>query len=239
MGMFDDIVTGVSENIEINGYPFYAENINGKEPFNRREYQFKQVVNGTLVARRGKYIQRKFSFQTTVYHKNRPDQHDKILAEICSKPVEIISPSMGGKFQGIVTFSKSIDEGSKYHTDYDVEIVEVPGKKSRIPGEKQLVVPAVKKVTPEKTKKLSEEDKKLFDKLSKCKLPFSKKSKSNCVKLLQSKLISLGFLDKKHKTGKYDKKTIEAVKKLQKASKGKLIIDGEFGKYTLEYMFTI
>lgn len=237
MGMFDDIVTGVSENIEINGYPFYAENIDSQEPFNRRDYEFKPVVNGTLVARRGKYIQRKYSFQTTLYHKNRPDEHDKILAEICSKPVEVISPSMGGKFKAIVTFTKSIDEGSKYHTDYDVDIVEVPTTKSRIPGEKKLVVPAIKKVTPTKGKKLSKEDKKIFDKLSKCKLPFTKNSKSNCVKLLQNKLIELKFLDKKHKTGKYDKKTIQAVKKLQKSSKGKLVIDGEFGKYTLEYMF--
>lgn len=145
MGMYDDIVNGVSENIEIDGYPFYAENIDGEEPVNRREYQFKPILNGTLDARRGKYIQRKFSFMTTMFHERRPDEHDKIIRELSGKEVEIISPSMGGKFKAIVTFRKTIPEGSPYHTEYDVQVVEIPDKKSLIPGENTLVVPDVKK----------------------------------------------------------------------------------------------
>ena len=53
MGMYDDIVTGVSENIKIGGYPFYAENIDSQEPFNRRDYEFDPLLGGTLVCRRG------------------------------------------------------------------------------------------------------------------------------------------------------------------------------------------
>ncbi|WP_296882114.1 peptidoglycan-binding protein [uncultured Methanobrevibacter sp.] len=239
MGMYDDIVTGVSENIKIGGYPFYAENINGSEPFNRRDYEFKPLLNGTLVTRRGKYIQRKFSFSTTLYSATgRPDAHDKILRELQSKPVEVISPAMGGIFKAVVTFSKSIQEGSKYHTDYDVDITEVPEKKSNIPGETPLVVPNIKKInaTKKTTKTVSKEEAKLNKSLNKCKVPFRKGQKNNCVKLLQQKLINLGFLDKKHKTGVYDTRTVNAVKSFQRSTKGKLIVDGVFGKSTKKYL---
>ena len=244
MGMFDDIVTGVSENIKIGDYPFYAENIRGEEPFNRREYTFKPILNGTLSAKRGKYIQRKFSFKTTLYHGNgRADKHDKILAEICSKPIRIVSQAMGGSFKGIVTFSKDIGEGSPYHTEYDVDIVEVPDKKSNIPGENVLVVPDVKKVSLKKTESKTttnslntDTNKKVNTSLSKCNVPFRKGQKNNCVKLLQTKLIGLGFLDKKYKTGVYDAKTVEAVKSYQRSTNGKLLVDGIFGKYTRKYL---
>ena len=49
--MYDDILTGVSENIEIMGYPFYAENIQGEEPFNRREIIQKPLLNGTMITK--------------------------------------------------------------------------------------------------------------------------------------------------------------------------------------------
>lgn len=240
MGMYDDIVTGVSENIKIGGYPFYAEHIDGDEPFNRREYDFTPLLNGTLKARRGKYIQRKFSFTTTLYSKNgRPDAHDKILRELQSKPVEIISQAMGGKFKAIVTFSKSIQEGSRYHTEYDVDVTEVPGKTSNIPGETPLIVPDIKKITPTKkttTKTANKEETKLNKSLLKCSVPFRKGQKNNCVKLLQQKLINLGYLNKKFKTGVYDNRTIAAVKAFQRSTNGKLLVDGVFGKYTRQYL---
>ena len=241
MGMYDDIVTGVSENIKIGGYPFYAENIDGDEPFNRRDYEFTPLLNGTLKARRGKYIQRKFSFSTTLYSASgRPDAHDKILMELQSKPVEIISQAMGGKlpFKAIVTFRRNIEEGSRYHTEYDVDIVEVPEKKSNVPGEKQLVVPDIKKIktTKKTTKTLTKEETKLNKSLDKCSVPFRKGQKNQCVKLLQDKLIKLGFLDKKFKTGVYDTRTVSAVKSFQRSTKGKLLVDGVFGKYTRKYL---
>lgn len=244
MGMYDDVVNGISENIEIGGHPFYAENIRGPEPFNRRDYTFKPILNGTLQAKRGKYIQRKFNFKTTVYHANgRPDSFDKTLQELCSKPVEIISPAMSKKpFKAIVIFDRSIDEGSRYHTEYDVEVIEVPGKKSLIPGENTLVVPNIKKVKLSKTKNKtttktdSKTNKKLTTVLSKCNVPFRKGQKNQCVKTLQEKLIDLGYLDKKYKSGVYDAKTIAGVKAFQRSTKGELLVDGVFGKYTRSYL---
>ena len=228
MGMYNDIRKGVSENIEIGGFPFYAENIRGPEPFNRREYTFKPVLNGTLSPRRGKYIQRKFSFSTTVYHKRVYD-HDKVLAKLCSGPVEVISPAMGGRFKAIVTFDKNIPESSPHHTEYDVEIVEIPGKKSRIPGEAHLTVPQVKKIKSENSDELNVS-------LEKCDVPYKNNQRNQCVELLQEKLISLGYLDKNSKTGVYDTVTVDAVKSFQKSTDGKLLVDGVFGKYTRDYL---
>ena len=242
MGMYDDIVKKVSENIKINGYPFYAENIEGQEPFNRREYNFEPVLNGTLTAKRGKYIQRKFSFKTTVYHKKgRHDAHNKILKEIISKPVIVVSRAMGGKFKAVVNFSESIPEASPYHTEYDVDIVEVPDKNSKIVGENRLVVPPIKKISL-KDKSSSKDSSKnktnnnVTVTLGKCKVPFRKGQKNNCVKVLQEKLISLGYLSKRYKSGVYDNTTIEAVKSFQRSTKGQLLVDGVFGKYTRKYL---
>ena len=148
---------------------------------------------------------------------------------------------MGGKFNAIVLFNKTIQDGSPYHTEYDVDIVEIPGKKSNIPGENILTVPAIEKVTVSKNSngKTSKVESKLnanlINQLKKCSVPLRKGQKSVCVKSLQEVLINSGFLNKKYKTGVYDAKTIAAIKSLQKSS-NTLKVDGIFGKYTKEYL---
>ena len=72
--------------------------------------------------------------------------------------------------------------------------------------------------------------------LSKCNVPFRKGQKNQCVKTLQEKLIDLGYLDKKYKSGVYDAKTIAGVKAFQRSTKGELLVDGVFGKYTRSYL---
>ncbi|WP_458456219.1 peptidoglycan-binding domain-containing protein [Methanobrevibacter sp.] len=239
MGMYDDIIEGVSENIEIMGYPFYAENIDGDESFNRRELVRKNILNGTQSVKRGKYIARKYTFTTTLYHPTgRPDAHDQILSEIMSKPVEVISPYMGGIFNAEVIFTKNIPESSPNHITLDVEVNEIPDKESRIPGEVSLVVPEITKVSATKTSKNtldSATNTKLNEQLKKCNVPFRDGQKNDCVKALQEKLIGLGHLDSKYKSGQYDSNTVEAVKSFQK-SNGKLLIDGIFGKYTRDHL---
>ena len=155
MGMYDDIVSGVSETVKIMGIPFYAENINADEPVNRREREFTSILGGTERVSQGKYIHREFSFTTTIFFPTgRPDAYDKTFKEIMSKPVEIRSPYMGGKFNALVTISKSFPENSPNHMDLDVNITEIPGKKSLIPGEK-FTVPKSKKISTKTVVKVS------------------------------------------------------------------------------------
>lgn len=232
MGMYDDIVDGVSANFIINGHQFYAENINGDEPFNRREINFKPLLNGTLVPKKGKYIQRKFSFSTTLYHPTgRPDTHEKILKEIVSKPVEVISPYIGkDSIMAVVVFSPNVDEASPNHMTYDVDITEIPDV-SLINGEGKLQVPEIKTITT--TQGSSTKLKQNRKTLQKCKVPIKKNSKGDCVKAIQYILNAYGYLSKKNMTGKYDNNTVKAVKNLQKAlKKNGLKVSGTVDKKT-------
>lgn len=231
--MYSDAAITTSENISIMGIPFYAENINGEETFNRRETNRQKILGGTEHVTRGKYVSRKYSFTTMIYHPTgRPDVYDNLFREMMSKPVEVISPYMGGKFMAEIIIQRDTEEASPNHFTINVDVEEIPEINSNIPGETKFVVPTVTKVKSKDTK-AEKENKELNKKLSKCKVPFKKNQNNACVKLLQDKLILLGYLDKRNKTGKYDAKTINAVKKYQKSTK-KLLVDGIFGPYTLK-----
>ena len=234
--MYSDASLTVSENISIMNIPFYAEEIRGEETFNRRELNRQKILGGTEHVTRGEYIPRKYSFTTLIYHPlNRPDVYDKIFKEMMSKPVEVISPYMGGKFKAEVIIQKNTEEASPNHFSIDVSVEEIPDTNSNIPGESKFVIPTTNKVNNKnKDSKKDAKNKDLNTKLNKCKVPFKLNQSNNCVNLLQDKLISLGYLDKKNKTGRYDKTTIESVKKYQRSTKGKLLVDGVFGPYTLK-----
>lgn len=158
VNMYKDIKGQVSENIEINGYPFYAENISSDEAFNRRELNRNSILGGTEVVTKGRYIARSYTFTTTIYHPtNRPDSYENIFKKIVANPAEIISPYMGGKFKAEVIIQKNIEESSPNHMVLDFTVTEIPEEKSNIPGEK-FTVPRPKKVnvtTTSTTKKSS------------------------------------------------------------------------------------
>ena len=146
MGMYDDIHTKVSETVMIMGMPFYAENITATEPYNRRERQFTSILGGTERTSQGKYIHREFNFTTTIFFPtDNPHEYDDIFREMLSKPVEVISKYMGGKFKAFVELSPSFPENSTNHMDLDVTVTEVPDVKSNIPGE-TFNVPKTKKI---------------------------------------------------------------------------------------------
>ena len=147
MGMYDDLREGVSESIEIMGYPFYAEQITPNEAYNRRERDFTPILGGTVRVTKGKYIHREFNFTTTLFFPTgNPDAYDKIFEEMMSKPVEVISKYMGGKFNAIIQITPSFPENSPNHMDLDVTVTEIPDKESRIPGE-SFIVPQIEKIS--------------------------------------------------------------------------------------------
>lgn len=140
VGMYDDINEDVSENIEIDGYPFYAENITANEPYNRRDTNRESIMNGTEHVTRGKYIVRDYRFTTTVYvPEGRPDVHDDIFREMVSKPCEVISPYMGGKFMAEIIIGQDFEEASPNHIKLDVQVIEIPEKESLIPGDTFII----------------------------------------------------------------------------------------------------
>lgn len=145
MGMYSHIIGGTSENIKIMGYPFYAEDIESDEPYNRRERKFTPIMNGTEEVSKGEYVHRQYSFSSIIsFPQGKPEVYDNIFKKMQSKPVEVISRNMGGKFNAIVTIRKSYPYPNRMKID--VKVSEVPGKKSLIPGESVITVPATKKV---------------------------------------------------------------------------------------------
>lgn len=147
MGMYDDMVKGVSESITIMGIPFYAENIRPKEPYNRREREFTPILGGTEIVTQGKYIHREWTFNTTIFFPtDKPDAYDNQFREMLSKPVEVISRYMGGKFNALISLSPEFPEYSINHMELEITVIEIPDKKSRIPGE-SFIIPKTKKVS--------------------------------------------------------------------------------------------
>lgn len=136
-------------NIEIMGYPFFAESVSPNEAFRRREYNFNNLVGGTMKVSPGAYVPLDFSITTHVpVDPDRPDIHNSIFQEMMSQPVEVISPELGGRFNAIVIIKPSHDK-----LDYlklDIGIREVPDAESLIPGE-EFTVPASRVVTEDTT----------------------------------------------------------------------------------------
>lgn len=135
-------------NLEIMGYPFFAENVSPNEAFRRRDYNFNNLVGGTQKVTPGPYVGLDFTVTTHVdVHPNRPHEHNKIFQEMMSKPVEVVSPELGGKFMAVVVIKP--EHETPESLKLTISIKEVPGKNSKIPGEK-FVVPAPRKIEREK-----------------------------------------------------------------------------------------
>lgn len=167
MSMYSDIAGGVSENIEIMGYPFYAENISSDEAYNRREYNRNSILGGTESVTKGKYIPRSYTFTTTIYHPtDRPDSYENIFRKMMANPQTIVSKYMGGTFKAEIIVQKNVEECSPNHMVLDFSVTEIPESKSNIPGE-TFKVPSPKKVTVKTTSKSSSNSSKLTSKVVK------------------------------------------------------------------------
>lgn len=143
--MYRHIIDGTSETVKIMGYSFYTDDIESDEPHNRRERTFTPLLNGTEEVTRGEYVHRSFSFSSLIsFPPDKPEIYDPLFKKMESKPVEVISRYMGGKFNAIVTLRKSFPYPNRIKVD--VKITEVPGKKSLIPGESVITVPPTKKI---------------------------------------------------------------------------------------------
>lgn len=125
-------------NLEIMGFPFYAEKVSTKEGFRRRDVNINNIVGGTQNITKGPYIGLEYDITTHVFVKpNRPDMYNKVFQEMMSKPVEVISPELGGKFNAMVIIKP--DHVAPTVLELSINIREVPGKDSKIPGEKFTV----------------------------------------------------------------------------------------------------
>ena len=200
--MYKDIVNGVSETVEIDGYPFYGENIRGNNPYNRRELNRQKLLGGTENVTRGKYISREYTFSTDVYTEGNPRVFDEIFMEMSNKPCEVISPYMGGKFKAEVIFDREDEEASPEHVRLEVTVKEIPEQQPNIPGESftipEDVLETENKKATDAEKESNVTETKTNDKIEQLKAKWGisvksgekiqSKSKTQIVNELQSKL---------------------------------------------------
>ena len=122
-----------NQDIEINGYPMYAETISGSEPFIRREWTEKTIMNGTTVVSKGQFVPRQYTFKTTLFvTPEKVDVHDKILRSMTIEPAEITCPAMGEPFKAMVSLKKDYEGATPYSVNVDFTIKEIPNVTSDI-----------------------------------------------------------------------------------------------------------
>ena len=160
--MYDSNVDANDFNISVDGYQMIMETVTSNETFNRRETVRHNILGGTQSVMRGNYLVRDYNFTThLLIDPNHPDVYDKILQEWQSKPVEIISKYMGGKFNAEVIIKRNVDNSPQYLA-LDVQVIEIPSGKSLIPKDefstpKDKVMPVT--TTSSKEKPKSKQDK--------------------------------------------------------------------------------
>lgn len=127
-------------NIEIEGFPFFAESIDSEEFYNRRDLVTNTIMGGTQHVVRGPYIARTFSFTTHVLIDPQfPDVYNDIFREMMGKSCEVISPELGGMFKANVII-KPLHKKPR-SLELSISITEIPTEESNIPGD-VFIIPA-------------------------------------------------------------------------------------------------
>lgn len=122
-----------NQDIEINGYPMYAETISGSEPFIRREWSEKHIMNGTIQISKGQFVPRQYTFKTSLFiTPEKINIHDEILRSMVIEPAEIICPAMGEPFKAMVSIKKDYTESTPESLSLEFTIKEIPNITSDI-----------------------------------------------------------------------------------------------------------
>lgn len=140
-------------NVSIDGLDIIAEEINPSESFNRRETVRKNIIGGTQQVMRGGYIHRDYTITTHfMIDPEYPDIYDDIFIEWQSKPVEVISKELGGKFDAECIVKRVHDTPN--FLKLEIQLAEIPTNVSNIPND-SMKLPADElsntKITSSKT----------------------------------------------------------------------------------------
>ena len=158
--MYNKFVVAEDYNVSIDGYDMVMEECTPNESYNRRETIRHNIIGGTQSVVRGNYIVRDYTFTThLLIDPQYPDVYDEVFRLWQSKPVEVISRYMGGKFNAECIIKRNPNDSPNY-LNVEIQVIEIPTSVSLIPND-ALNVP-VDKITPVKitSKKNKNKDKK-------------------------------------------------------------------------------
>lgn len=141
MARYSKNVKETDYNLSIDGIDIIVEEYTPNESFNRRETSRKAIIGGTQQVIRTNYLPRDYSVTTHfIIDPSYPDVYNKMFREWQSKPVEVISRLMGGKFNAECIVKTTQD--SPNYLKVEIQLVEIP-EKSLIPND-ELQIPTDK-----------------------------------------------------------------------------------------------
>ncbi|MBR0369159.1 MAG: hypothetical protein IJH63_00380 [Methanobrevibacter sp.] len=161
-------------NISIDGLDLIGESFSPSESYNRRELSRHTIIGGTQKVIRTTYVQRDFTFNTHVrIDPLYPDIYDSTFRLWMSKPVEVVSKELGGKFNAECTVKKTHENPSSL--SLEIHLIEIPDENSLIPNDNFIVpydkiLPKVKVTTKDSSKskdKSKKKNKKVINKSKK------------------------------------------------------------------------
>jgi hypothetical protein len=120
------------ENVEINGFLFYAHEITPTESYSRREFNRTNILGGTTFISKGAYVPCEYTFTSDLnIDPTRPDMYDKVFAYINNNPCKVVSKYMG-MFTAEVKISKTHNKSSPGNISLSISVKEIPEVKVEI-----------------------------------------------------------------------------------------------------------
>lgn len=158
--MYKKSVSATDYNVSIDGYSMIMEECNPNESYNRRETIRHNIIGGTQNVVRGNYIVRDYSFTThLLIDPEYPDVYDDVFKSWQSKPVEVISKYMGGKFNAECIVKRNPNDSPNY-LSVEIQVIEIPTELSNIPNDTfGAPVDKISMVTVTSTKNNNKKDK--------------------------------------------------------------------------------
>lgn len=133
--MYNEKVDKNFYNVSIEGFDLIAEEVTPSEAYNRRETSRKNIIGGTQHVIRTNYLNRDYTIIThLLIDPLYPDVYDNTFRDWMSRPVEVISKHMGGKFFAECIVKPSVEDSPNY-LKLEIQLIEIPDTKSLIPND--------------------------------------------------------------------------------------------------------
>lgn len=153
---FDDKKT---TGVDIDGYLFFPESVNGDESYSHREFLRTKIMSGGEFTSRGQYIPKEFSFDTIIdIDPSDLDDYHEIFSRMENKVCTITSPYMGGMFKGEVNVSVTNPESSPHVIECKVKIKEIPDIMARLKGDPPIHYPSINTISDVTMKEREKKD---------------------------------------------------------------------------------
>ena len=129
--------------VEIEGWLFLPEEIQGNETYRKRTYQRTKIMSGGEFVSRTAYVPMEYTF--TCYFdvdQKEPYYYDDVFTAMQNKKCKVISPYIStNPFYAEVKIQKTNPKNSPGIIKVDVKITEIPTAKLRISGDPELKYP--------------------------------------------------------------------------------------------------